>query len=256
MDLLRKIRSAASLALTLFWFVPGAVLMHLVIEPMRRVSPARAQVWAEWFIFGMARMIVGTLSAGGARFHRIGTVPTGAPCLIIGNHQSIVDPAVVISMCGPRVPAFVARSRYRSVPVVGASMRFAGCPIIDPRRDAKGAVSAMAEAGRSLPHGLLVYPEGHRTLDGEVRPFRPAGVIAVLAARRLPVYLVVSDGLWVNRRLVDVVLNVHRMRGTTEALGPFTPPEDEAGIPAFVEEMRGRIVAHLAEMRSRGERAA
>ena len=256
MEILRRLRSALALALTLFWFLPATVLMHLVIVPMHRVAPALAEAWADRFTRGMARLILATLTLGGARFRRIGTVPTESPSLIIGNHQSIVDPAVVISMAAPRVPAFVARTRYRNVPVVGASMRFARCLLIDPRRDVKGAIAAMSQAARDLSHGLLVYPEGHRTTDGAVRPFRPAGVIAVLAARRLPVYLVVSDGLWVNRRLADVVFNVHRMQGTTEVLGPFDPPEDEAALPAFIEEMRERMIGHLASMRSGDARAA
>jgi 1-acyl-sn-glycerol-3-phosphate acyltransferase len=231
--------------------------MHLIIVPAGRLFPAVAQPWSEWFIRGMAKVLLGTLGVvGGARFRRIGAVPAGGPSLIIGNHQSVVDPAVVLSMAEPHLPAFVARVRYGSVPVVGASMRALGCPLIDPRRDARGAVGAMTRAARELPYGLLVYPEGHRTVDGEVRPFRPAGVIAVLAERRLPVYLVVSDGLWINRTLADLVFNVHRLQGTTEVLGPFTPPEDEAALPGFVEEMRGRMVAHLSGMRSRGERAA
>ena len=101
-----------------------------------------------------------------------------------------------------------------------------------------------------------MYPEGHRTLDGEIRPWRPAGLAACLGARRLPVYLVVEDGFWQGRRLVDFALNVHRMRGAIDVLGPFTPPEDEAAIPAFIEELRQRMVEHLASMRSGNERAA
>jgi hypothetical protein len=66
----------------------------------------------------------------------------------------------------------------------------------------------------------------------------------------------VTDGLWSGRRLVDVARNVHKMRGETEILGPFAPPEDEAAIPAFIDWLRDTMVAHLAQMRQRHERAA
>jgi hypothetical protein len=72
----------------------------------------------------------------------------------------------------------------------------------------------------------------------------------------MPVYLAVTDGLWVNRRLVDFVFNVHAMRGVTEILGPFDPPEDPAALPAFIDGLRDTIVGHLAQMRQRNERAA
>ena len=69
-------------------------------------------------------------------------------------------------------------------------------------------------------------------------------------------YLAVSDGLWITRRLVDFVFNVHKMRGVTELLGPFAPPDDPAAIPAFIDGLRDTMVGHLAQMRQRNERAA
>jgi len=204
----------------------------------------------------MAHSLLAGLRVGGARFRRIGHIPTEGPCVVVGNHQSLVDPAVLISMTDGSIPAFVARSRYANVPVVGTSMRWAKCPIIDPTRDARGAVAAIAAAAAHLEHGLLIFPEGHRSLDGEVRPFRTSGMIAILTTRRMPVYLAVTDGLWVNRRLVDLVFNVHKMQGVTEILGPFAPPEDEAAIPAFIDGLRDIMVGHLAQMRERDERAA
>lgn len=256
MTVLRQARSACAIALALFWFVPAAVLLHLVILPAGWIFPSRADAWVESFVFGMARLLRATLRAGGAHFRTIGRIPTAAPCLVVGNHQSLVDPVILITMAEPHVPAFVARSRYEKVPVVGPSMKAVGCPIIDPTRNARGAVAALAEAAGRLEHGLLIFPEGHRTHDGAVRPFRTSGMIAVLTRRRMPVYLVVTDGLWTNRRLIDAALNVHRMNGVTEVLGPFTPPEDAAAVPAFVDGLRDAIVEHLARMRDRDERAA
>jgi 1-acyl-sn-glycerol-3-phosphate acyltransferase len=257
MEALRKLRSALSLAVALSWFVPAAVVLHLVIVPASRLFPRLREPWGEWFVGGMARLLLATFRAGGARFEVRRTIPASAPCLIVGNHQSLIDPAVVIANSSPHIPAFAARTRYGPVPVVGESMRILGCPLVDPKRDPKGAVAVMAEGARTLPYGLLVYPEGHRTKDGEMRPWRTAGLTACLEARRLPVYLVVEDGLWHDRRLVDFLVNVHKMRGVVDVLGPFEPPADAAAIPAFIEELRQRIVGHLASLRSGDdERAA
>ena len=250
METLRRLRSALSLALTLFCFVPGFFYMYLFVVPASALFPARAKRWQMGFIKGMARALLASLRLGGARFRFVGAIPTGAPAIVVGNHQSLVDPAVLIAMSEPPfVPAFVARRRYASVPVVGRAMQWAGCPIIDPTRDARGAVAAIAAAAARLEHGIFIFPEGHRTTDGEMRPFRTSGMIAMLTTRRMPVYLAVTDGLWINRALSDVVFNVHRMRGVTEILGPLTPPEDAAALPAFVESVQDTMVAHLAKMR-------
>ena len=257
MEAFRKIRSAISLLVTLFIFVPGFLYQYLLLVPATALVPSRlGEPWRAAFTKAMAHLLLGGLRLGGARFTRIGQIPTDGPSVVVGNHQSLADPAILISMSEPWVPAFVTRALYGKVPVVGLSMRWAHCPEIDPKRDPRGAVATIADAAAHLEHGLLIFPEGHRTLDGEIRPFRAAGLIAILTTRRMPVYLAVSDGLWVNRRLVDFVFNIHRMRGRTEILGPFAPPEDAEAIPAFVDGLRTMMVAHLAQMRSRDARAA
>ena len=256
MRILRQVRSVLSLLLTLFVFVPGGLYLYLLLIPATILFPSRAKAWRAAFTKGMAHSLLAGLRVGGARFHRIGRIPTDRPSVIVGNHQSLADIPVLISMSEPWVPAFVARSRYGKVPVVAEAMRWADCPLVDPRRDARGAVAAIADAAARLEHGLLIFPEGHRTLDGEIRPFRTGGLAAILTTRRLPVFLAVTDGLWTGRRLVDVALNVHEMRGETELLGPFTPPEDAAALPAFIEGLRETMVGHLTRMRQRNERAA
>jgi hypothetical protein len=114
----------------------------------------------------------------------------------------------------------------------------------------------MKDAARRLEHGMLIFAEGHRTLDGEVQPFQTAGVLTVLRERPVPVHLMVTDGFWAARRLVDFVLGVGKIRGETEVLGPFEPPADRDSLPAFVEGLRQTMIAHLAEMRGRRGGAA
>ncbi len=58
----------------------------------------------------------------------------------------------------------------------------------------------------------------------------------------------VTDGFWTCRRLADFLFNVHRIDGRTEVLGPFDPPAG-GSMSDFVEELRGRMVDHLASMR-------
>jgi len=256
MGIVRPIRSALSLLLALFCFVPAFLYMYLFVIPAGALVPGRAKAWRMGFIQGLTRAVLASLRLGGARFRFIGRIPTDAPCIVIGNHQSLLDPGVLIAMCHPWVPAFVARSRYASVPVIGTAMGWVGCPSIDPTRDARGAVAAVAAAAARLEHGILIFPEGHRTLDGEVRPFRTSGLVAMLTTRRVPVYLAVTDGLWINRTLADVVFNVHKMHGETEILGPFAAPEDAEAIPAFIDGLHDTIVGHLGLMRRRNERAA
>ena len=149
----------------------------------------------------------------------------------------------------------MTRKRYHyGVPAVSPCLRLMGCPVIEPR-DRRESLRTMRQATGTLEHGMLIFAEGHRTRDGEVQPFQTAGVLTVLRERHLPVCLVVTDGFWSARRLVDFVLGVGQIRGETEVVGVFEPPAEAEALPAFVEHLRQTMIAHLALMRRRRDAA-
>lgn len=252
---MRQLRSGLALLLALAWIlVVGTLVQRLCLWPMSWFrSPARMRGAVSAYMRLQSRGIFGLLTlVGGARFERLGRVPTGqGPLLVLMNHQSLLD-IITVVMMSEYVPAFVTRVRYtRFVPIVAQCTRLLGCPSIDPRRDAAGAVRAIERAAERERHGLLIFPEGHRTLDGQIRPFRTGGAEAVLRGRSWPVWLVVTEGFESGRRLADFLLNIPRLRGRTEVLGPFTPPEDPGQLQGFLLEMREVMARHLADMRVR-----
>ena len=107
----------------------------------------------------------------------------------------------------------------------------------------------LVRGARELGRAILIFPEGHRSRDGEIGHFTGAGTMAALEERRMPVYLVINDGLWKARRLVDFVFRIHRLRGKLRVVGPITPPERDDEIEAFVHSLRDRLVDELARMR-------
>jgi 1-acyl-sn-glycerol-3-phosphate acyltransferase len=258
MTLLRGARSLLSVLLVGLLFVLGSVVLRLGVLPGSWLFPGQRFRLVSLYMKAMSHGILALLTLGGARFRRAGSVPTARPVLLVANHQSLLDILQVSLLSHPRVPAFVARARYaRFVPLVSASIRLLGSPVIDPSRDPRGAVETIRSVSRHLPHGLLIFPEGHRSTDGEIRPFRTSGIEAVLAERRLPVYLVLNDGSWRARRLVDLLFRVHLIDATAEVVGPIEPPEAAAELPAFVDGLRRELVARLAARRaSDADRAA
>ena len=220
--------------------IPGAWLfprhrLRLVTWHMKAIS------WTTFAIFGI----------GGGRFRRKGVLPTGAPAYVVANHQAVLDIMQVTLLARPYAPAFVARTRYqRFIPQVSACIRLLGCPMVDPRSDRLGAVEAIRRGVRDLTHGLLIFPEGHRSRTGEVGRFRTAGLETMLRERRLPVYVVVNDGMWRARRFTDALFRAHLMDGWSEVVGRFEPPEDDAEIPAFIDRLREVIVERLDEHRA------
>jgi 1-acyl-sn-glycerol-3-phosphate acyltransferase len=247
---LRGLRSFLSVLLVGPLFMLGSVVLRLGVLPTVWLRPELRFVLVSLFMKGISHGILGLLRLGGARFRRRGEIPTASPVVVVANHQGLVDILQITLLSHPCVPAFVTRRRYaRFVPLVSASVRLLGSPIIDPKRDANGAVEAIRRGAIELPHGMTIFPEGHRSLDGAVRPFRMAGLAAIFEVRRVPVYLVVSDGVWHGRRLVDLLFRVHLMNASAEVLGPYEIPGNPAEIPAFIAGLREIIVARLRERR-------
>lgn len=249
-----RARGVFALALVMVWMLLGGLYQRLFLWPAVYLVPGRRRVWVSAFMRAMARGIFTLLELGGARFERSGRLPTAEPCLILMNHQSLLDIITVVLLADPLVPAFVTRKRYAyGVPVISQCLRLLGCPIIDPRKDPRGASEAIARGAAEQQHGLLIFPEGHRSRDGRVRPFKAAGTEAALRERPMPVYLVVTDGYWRAARLADFVSHAGSIRGRTEIIGPFLPPADPADLVAFVGGLRDRLVAQLEDLRRRAD---
>lgn len=251
LSLLRGARSLLCVLLVGLYFLLMGPVLRLVVIPCTWVIPRQRLRLVGLFMKAMSAGILALLRLGGAHARRVGRLPTAHPVLVVANHQSLTDILQITLLSTPRVPAFVARRRYeRFVPLVSACIRMLGCPIVDPRRDPKGSLAAIRRGARELPHGILIFPEGHRSRDGSILPFRSTGALTILGERLTPVYLVLNDGVWRVARLSDLLFRVHLIDAYSEVLGPFEPPRDPAEQPEFVRTLRDTLVARLEQRRA------
>lgn len=91
-------------------------------------------------------------------------IPTGA-CLFASNHQSMLDPPLIGS-CLPREIAFIARRSLFDNPVFGSVIRACHAIPVDRGEADIGAIR-VALAALAEGRGLLIFPEGTRSQDGE-----------------------------------------------------------------------------------------
>ena len=250
MKLLRGPRSGLAFVLNMLLVLGAELYQRLVLWPLIRLFPGRREALMWPFMRFLSFSIVRLIRLGGASARRVGSVPDDQPALVLMNHQSVVDIPVLYTCFGLRLPIVVARKRYgRGIPMVSLMLRILEYPLVDPDEDPRGAISLLQKAARKEAHSVLLFPEGHRSLDGEIGPFETAGVRIVLGQKRRPVYLIVTDGYWMCRRLVDFAFNLHRIRGDTSVLGPFEPPGSAAEIPAFTQHLRDVMIRHLRQER-------
>jgi 1-acyl-sn-glycerol-3-phosphate acyltransferase len=105
--------------------------------------------------------------------------------LFLVNHQSFLDPLLVAVFLN-RPVSYLARDSLFRVPVVGWILR--NTYVIPISREAARGGSIRVAVER-LESGFLVgiFPEGTRSVDGEVRTFRP-GFLALARRTQQPIY--------------------------------------------------------------------
>lgn len=110
-------------------------------------------------------------------------IPAG-PCLFMANHTSGVDPLVVfVSM--PRRIAFLAKKELFTIPLLGWAMQKAEFIPVD-RSSREGAAASAELAVEQLRHGtsMVIYPEGTRSPDARLLPFKRGGFLMAIRAGR------------------------------------------------------------------------
>jgi len=159
-------------------------------------------------------------------------IPRDGGLVIVPNHQTYADPPLVTIPV--RRPVFyMAWSRLFDIPVFGGLIRLLRAfPVDIESRDAR----ATREAVRLLQGGeaLMIFPEGERTTDGHVQPFKPGAFrLAVsLGVPVLPVTIVGGHDAWPPGRTVPrpskITITYHVPVSAAPSLDPRSAAHDLA----------------------------
>ena len=228
------------------------VVQRVVIVPLVWMAPAsKGRVLAAW-----QRWIAGTLIGlirilGGGTFEAFPTIPSNPGVLVLMNHQSLLDIPVVVRCFEHGYSRIVTRERYaRGVPVVSRMIKLYDYPVVDPKGGMKRQLKMLRSVARDPRVPIVVYPEGTRSLDGALLPFRRGAVDTLLRHRQWNVYLLTSDGTLPCGRLKDMLSGVDTVRCRVSVSGPFDTPSDPHEISSWLEEMEGRMRDDLEELRA------
>ena len=120
-------------------------------------------------------------------------IPKDGNYIIASTHQSIVDIPILYSIVPPGF-AFYAKKELIRVPIIGWNLKMMGCFLID-RSHPRQALKDLEASRRKVEQGrsLLIFPEGTRSIDGEIGPFK-RGAFAVAVQTGVRVIPCVIDG--------------------------------------------------------------
>jgi 1-acyl-sn-glycerol-3-phosphate acyltransferase len=132
-------------------------------------------------------------------------IPDGV-CIFAINHASNIDPpAAAIAI--PRRISVLAKKEVFRIPIVGTALRLADIVLVD-RSDRDAALGSVALAIKHLKAGIsfMVFPEGTRSPDGRLMPFKK-GIFVMALQAGVPVvpmslggsYKILPKGTWIIR---------------------------------------------------------
>jgi 1-acyl-sn-glycerol-3-phosphate acyltransferase len=198
-------------------------------------------------------------SRSSARGLRIYIEATGAENVPDGgfvyasNHESLVD-ILVLGAALPGDFKWAAKRSVMNIPFLGWHLRLAGHVPVD-RNQGKDAAVAVTEAFESVLRNdqpLLVFPEGTRTADGKLKPFKNGAFQAAVLAGK-PVVPVALKGTFslMSREAVDTGTATKREdRLVTVQIGKPLYPSTELEELEAVTDLRDRTRAAIVAMRT------
>ncbi len=164
-----------------------------------------------------------------------------ATYIFMSNHVSNLDPPLLIPLIPRRTSVLVKRELFR-IPILGRAMRMASLVAVD-RRNRDAAIASLRAAADVVRAGLhlTIFPEGTRSRDGRLLPFKkgPFYLAMDTGVPIVPVTILHTERLWPKGKMF--------VRPGTATL-IFHPPIRPADCPdrdSLMNAVRDRIASAL-----------
>jgi 1-acyl-sn-glycerol-3-phosphate acyltransferase len=214
------------------------LFMMLAGLPLSLVSPDYLHNWGRLWARG------GLLLAGARlSLHGLNHIPRDQPVILMPNHASNFD--ILAMLAGTPIQfRWLAKAELFKIPIFGLTMLRAGYIPTD-RSDRRKALLSMKAAAQRISDGTSVtlFPEGTRTPNGQLLPFKKGGFVLALQSgvKLVPVAIKGSFAVMSKNSLR---LHPGRIDVT------YFPPIDISGkttrdIPDLMEQIRQPIAAEL-----------
>lgn len=119
------------------------------------------------------------------RYRHSQRVPRRGPVILASNHASFLDPPLIGAGFN-RMVNYLARDTLFDVPILASLLR--SWKVVPVDRDGGGGAGLKAILDRLLQGGvILLFPEGTRTNDGQLRPAKSGVGLTVIKSDALVV---------------------------------------------------------------------
>jgi len=229
----------------------STILSEPVTDP-EVLALARHNVFAEVFFFLLGRLIyLFALDRFHLKVRGLENLPEKGPYLICSNHQSYIDPLVMAGALPWRL--FRLAFALGTSDIFGRGFmrrlaRWLRTVVLDPDANLMPAMRAGA-FGLNQGRILVLYPEGERTNDGNLRLFRKGAAILSIhtQASIVPVAIEGFYEAWPRHKKFPKFTELQLVFGK-----PIQPPPlsaaSEAAYDELTSELKTRVVAMWQEL--------
>ncbi len=193
--------------------------------------------------WGMAIIRMGVRAAGiRVRIVGLENVPPGKACIFMSNHVSNLDPPVLLPAI-PGMSSVMLKKSLMKIPLLGTAMRMGRyVPVArgQSREDAEKSMEIAAEALKAGLH-MTLFPEGTRSKDGKLLPFKKGGFFLAEATGAPIIPTVITGTAQMMRKGSNKVY-------PGEAVVRFLPaiePKEYASREDLMEAVRGAMEAAI-----------
>ena len=161
-----------------------AVLFASLLDS-KGVNPHKvAGIWARCVLFG---------SPINVRIRGLSNIDLSRSYIFMLNHQSLYDIPVILG-CLPVQFRWLAKHELFKIPLFGIAMRRSGYISIN-RTNRRSAFKSLKKAARIIRSGVsvVIFPEGTRSHDGRILPFKNGGFVLAIQSQ-VPIVPVIIQG--------------------------------------------------------------
>jgi 1-acyl-sn-glycerol-3-phosphate acyltransferase len=170
--------------------IPGMLLIILTYL-IGKLTDKRL-VLVHWAATAWAWILLHSCPYWKVKYYNFDNVPKKQACVIVSNHQSMLDILVLHRVHRPF--KWVSKAENFKTPVVGWVLTLNECLRIE-RGKSSSATNLFKAARKTLAMGtsLILFPEGTRSVDGTMRSFKE-GAFIMAKESDVPILPIVLDG--------------------------------------------------------------
>ncbi|HEV7281458.1 MAG TPA: lysophospholipid acyltransferase family protein [Pirellulaceae bacterium] len=212
--------------------------------PRRRGKRERAKQFTRSFaqrvVYDAMKLLIRVIAGGLFQFRVFGAdrTPQGIPVIICCNHQSSIDPTLVAAAI-PRRLSFLARKELFARFATRKFVEFFDAIPLDRTGFSREGLTAAIDRLKQ-GRAVLIFPEGSRTPDGTMQPFRSGFLLLARRSRAslLPVAIAGTYQMWPRQRRLPWPTTTHLVVGEPIPYEVYSGWKEEKALAELQRQMQ------------------